>query len=253
MHLHSEKNCQMAVQQTTCKTLLSVFVLCYAFCVVLGATTSNSAVTAVPSPSCALVVEQSWSCIHDIQKDVQDIIQEISGGQPIQFGPNLQSCTSLLSSALSCFSDITSDPVTCINLLGSTLQCLFNDTIAAFPVQCPSQIVQSYDCYISKACQFTDPCSVDVCHLTQCVTNITTPIIQGIDKIQNCLGDLGALIACAGQNFDDLKVCSPEYHTLVTCLDPSFTGTLPSPSGCFDLLKKVVAFNDTTFAQCGFQ
>jgi len=85
------------------------------------------------------------------------------------------------------------------------------------------------------------------------VTNITTPIIQGIDKIQNCLGDLGALIACAGQNFDDLKVCSPEYDTLVTCLDPSFTGTLPSPSGCFDLLKKVVAFNDTTFAQCGFQ
>ncbi|EME26334.1 uncharacterized protein Gasu_60100 [Galdieria sulphuraria] len=214
---------------------------------------ATSAVTTAPSSSCALEVEQSWSCFHDIQKDVKDVIQEISGGQPIQFGPNLQSCMSLLTSALSCFSDITSNPITCVNLLGSTIQCLFNDTIEAFPEQCPSSIVHSYDCYISKACQFTDPCSVDVCHLTQCVTNITTPIIDGISNVESCLGDLGALIACAGQNFDDLKVCSAEYETFVTCLDPSFTGTLPSPSNCYSLLKKVLAFNDTTFAQCGFQ
>lgn len=159
----------------------------------------------------------------------------------------------LLTSALSCFSDISSDPITCINLLGSTIQCLFNDTIAAFPEQCPSSIVQSYDCYISKACHFTDSCSVDICHLTQCVTNITTPIIDGISNIESCLGDLSALIACAANNVNDLRICSPEYNTLVTCLQPSFTGTLPSPTNCFHLLTKVLAFNDTTFAQCGFQ
>eukprot|EP00166_Cyanidium_caldarium_P003878 ctg_38.g26 len=214
----------------------------------LSATTTPS----VPAPSCATQVELAWGCFHDVQTDIQDIMGEISGQQPVQFGPNLQSCT-LLTSAISCFSDVTSNPVTCVNLLGSTLQCLFNDTIAAFPEQCVDNIRRAYDCYISRACQFSDPCSVDVCHLTQCVTNITTPIIDGIDNLENCLGDLGSLISCAAQNFNDLSVCDSEYQLFTSCLDPSFSGTLPSPSQCYHLVEKVMAFNDSIFASCGFQ
>lgn len=84
----------MSARYFTCIALLFTILFYSSWTVFAVNRQATSTLPAVPSPSCALQVEQSWSCFHDIQRDVEDILQEISGKQPIEFGPSLQSCTS---------------------------------------------------------------------------------------------------------------------------------------------------------------